>query len=113
MLREEVVPVGSHHVVMEDCRRLSVTGVRQVMRFDEDQVVMDTDQGVLTVEGGGLHVEKLSLDVGEVALGGIAVCLALFGSVNPLETDFVLGFGGVEDGDCISIGHLDHTANEV
>ena len=70
MLREEVVPVGSHHVVMEDCRRLSVTGVRQVMRFDDDQVVMDTDQGVLTVEGGGLHVEKLSLDVGEVALGG-------------------------------------------
>ena len=70
MLREENVPVGSHHVVMEDCRRLSATGVRQVLRFDEDQVVMDTDQGVLTVEGSGLHVEKLSLDIGEVALGG-------------------------------------------
>ena len=52
-------------------------------------------------------------ETGEVALGGIAVGLALFGSVDSLEADFALVFGGVENGDCISIRHLDHTADEV
>lgn len=59
-----------HNVVLEDCRSVSVTGVAEVMSFDENQVVMDTDHGVLTVDGAGLHVEKLSLDIGELAIAG-------------------------------------------
>lgn len=71
MLREDLSPVqGLHNVVLEDCRRITATGVSEVMSFDEQQVVMDTDHGVLTVEGSGLHVEKLSLDIGELAIAG-------------------------------------------
>lgn len=68
--QEYAMSQGSHNVVLEDCRRVSVTGVAEVMSFDENQVVMDTDHGVLTVDGAGLHVEKLSLDVGELAIAG-------------------------------------------
>ncbi|MEA5039883.1 MAG: sporulation protein YabP [Clostridiaceae bacterium] len=59
-----------HNLVLEDRRRLSVSGVTEVISFDDCQVVMETDRGLLTVEGADLHVEKLSLDVGELTLEG-------------------------------------------
>mgnify|MGYP001348828289 CR=1 FL=1 len=59
-----------HSLILEDRRRLSVSGVSEVVSFDENQVVMETAQGQLTVDGEGLHVEKLSLEVGELTLEG-------------------------------------------
>ena len=59
-----------HSVTLEERRRLTITGVSEVLSFDENQVVMDTALGLLTVEGEQLHVEKLSLDVGELTLEG-------------------------------------------
>lgn len=59
-----------HSLILEDRRRLSISGVTEVVSFDDSQVVMDTDRGLLTVEGAELHVEKLSLDVGELTLEG-------------------------------------------
>ena len=69
---------GPHSLVLEERRRLSVSGVSEVLSFDENQVVMQTVHGLLTVDGDGLHVEKLSLDVGELTLEGEieALCYA-------------------------------------
>ena len=61
---------GPHSLILEERRRLNVSGVSEVLSFDEEQVVMETALGQLTVEGEGLHVEKLSLDVGELTLEG-------------------------------------------
>lgn len=59
-----------HSMVLEERHRLSISGVSEVLSFDEEAVVMETSLGQLTVEGDGLHVEKLSLDVGELTLEG-------------------------------------------
>jgi len=59
-----------HSVQLEERHRLAVTGVSEVLSFDENEVIMDTSMGLLTVEGEGLHVEKLSLDMGELSLEG-------------------------------------------
>ena len=59
-----------HSIALEERRRLTVTGVSEVLSFDENQVVMDTSLGLLTVDGEGIHVEKLSLDIGELTLEG-------------------------------------------
>ena len=59
-----------HSIVLEERHRLSVSGVSEVLSFDEEEVVMETSMGQLTVEGEGLHVEKLTLDVGELTLEG-------------------------------------------
>ena len=56
-----------HSIQLEERHRLAVTGVSEVLSFDENEVIMDTSLGLLTVEGEGLHVEKLSLDMGERA----------------------------------------------
>jgi sporulation protein YabP len=49
---------------------LSVSGIRDVVSFDENQVVLDTDMGLLTMKGKDLHVSRLTLEKGEVDVDG-------------------------------------------
>lgn len=59
-----------HRLVLEERGSLSVSGVEEVERFDESEIVMATVRGTLSVRGTGLHVEKLSLDGGELKVEG-------------------------------------------
>lgn len=60
----------AHHVVMEERRQLSISGVEEVESFDETTVVMYTAKGTLVVRGEHLHIEQLSLDGGELKVEG-------------------------------------------
>ena len=49
---------------------LTITGVTEVSRFEEDGVLLPTDMGELTVQGEQLQLKELSLDGGRVAVSG-------------------------------------------
>ena len=49
---------------------LTITGVTEVSRFEEDGVLLQTDMGELTVQGEQLQLKELSLDGGQVAVSG-------------------------------------------
>ncbi len=59
-----------HHVVIEERRSLTVSGVEDVERFDENSIVLSTSKGIMTVTGEELHIEKLSLDGGDLKVEG-------------------------------------------
>lgn len=59
-----------HHVVLEERKRLTVSGVEDVERFDENAIVLSTAQGAMTISGENLHIEKLSLDGGDLKVEG-------------------------------------------
>ena len=59
-----------HHVVLEERRSLTVSGVEDVERFDENTIVMSTTAGTLVISGENLHIGKLSLDGGELHVDG-------------------------------------------
>lgn len=59
-----------HRITLEDRGTLSVSGVMEVERFDENEIVMATSRGTLVVRGEELHIEKLSLDGGELRVEG-------------------------------------------
>ncbi len=59
-----------HHVVIEERRSLTVSGVEDVERFDENIIVLSTSKGMMTVTGEDLHIEKLSLDGGDLKVEG-------------------------------------------
>ena len=68
---EKNKPMGKpHHVIMEDRAKLSVTGVEDVISFDENEIITRTAQGNLIIRGTGLHIGKLTLDSGEVSVDG-------------------------------------------
>lgn len=62
---EEKISSGRlHRLVLSDRHTGSVTGVNDVVSFDENEIVLDTDMGLLTVRGKELHVKRLTLERG-------------------------------------------------
>ncbi|MBR6594565.1 MAG: sporulation protein YabP [Clostridia bacterium] len=49
---------------------LSLTGIGEVISFDEGLVTLDCQGTVLAVSGEGLSIVKLSLESGEVGISG-------------------------------------------
>ena len=64
------VPAAGHRLELVGRERLTVSGVEDVERFDENGIVMSTSAGVLVVTGEDLHIGKLSLDGGEIHVDG-------------------------------------------
>ena len=70
-LMEEKISSGRlRRLVLSDRHSGSVTGVNDVVSFDENEIVLDTDMGLLTVRGKELHVKRLTLEKGELDLEG-------------------------------------------
>ena len=62
--------VKNHMLTLDNRRRASLTGVSEVLGFDENQVNLRTENGEVTIAGEGLHVTKLMLDEGQLAVEG-------------------------------------------
>ena len=67
---EERSGIRAHACRLETRNAASLTGVREVVSFDENQVVMDTDMGLLTIKGKDLHVSRLTVEKGEMEVEG-------------------------------------------
>lgn len=61
---------GEHTLSMVRCREISLTGIREVLSFDEKEVKMDTSCGILLICGENLHVKALVLEKGEARVEG-------------------------------------------
>ena len=70
-----------HNCILEDRKRLSVSGVNNVESFDEETIIAATDYGDLTIKGQKMLITKLSLEVGELAIEGEIFALSYSESV--------------------------------
>ena len=61
---------AGHDLSLQGRRRLTMTGVTEVVSFDESAVVLQTSLGCLTVQGQELQLKQLSVDGGQVAVEG-------------------------------------------
>ena len=68
--QQEARPSLPHKLTLDERSRLAVTGVTEVVSFDESAVVLKTVKGVLVIRGQQLHLQTLSLDGGQVAVDG-------------------------------------------
>ena len=59
-----------HELTLRDRAQLILTGVEEVLRADEDALVLDTAQGRLTVEGAGLRIRRFVQGTGELEAEG-------------------------------------------
>ena len=66
-MAEERIP---HKLALEERGKLTMTGVTEVISFEEDAVVLRTSLGTLIVHGRELQLRTLSLDGGQVAVEG-------------------------------------------
>ena len=59
-----------HKLTLNERAHLTMTGVTEVVSFDDAAVVVKTGLGTLEVQGEGLQLKTLSLDGGQVAVDG-------------------------------------------
>lgn len=66
-MAEEHLP---HKLQLNERKSLTMSGVTEVVSFDEATVVLQTSLGLLVVQGHQLQLRNLSLDGGQVAVEG-------------------------------------------
>lgn len=59
-----------HKLTLDERSRLTMTGVTEVVSFDDGAVVLRTGLGRLLVQGKELKLRTLSLEGGQVAVEG-------------------------------------------
>ena len=59
-----------HALTLNERSRLSITGVSEVVSFDENTVVLHTSVGTLNIHGQQLQLKQLSPDGGQVCVDG-------------------------------------------
>ena len=70
---EEKLP---HGLSLTERNKLTMTGVTEVVSFEDNAVVLRTSLGTLVVQGRDLQLKTLSLDGGQVAVEGPVTALA-------------------------------------
>ncbi len=69
-MTENVRAAIPNSIVLEDRKKLTVEGVREIGAYDDASVSAETDLGTLTVRGSGLRIIRMSVDTGELAVEG-------------------------------------------
>lgn len=59
-----------HKLTLNERSSLTMTGVIEVVSFDDTAVILHTSLGTLIIQGRDLQLKQLSLDGGQVAVEG-------------------------------------------
>jgi len=59
-----------HRITVEEREDITVTGVTEVISFDEESIVCDTHMGVMVIHGSNFHITRLDLEAGVIEAKG-------------------------------------------
>ena len=76
---EEKKSAAIHKLMLERQKGGTITGIRDVISFDEKEILLHTEDGKLSIKGETLHVKHLDLEHGELSLEGRIDSLAYLG----------------------------------
>lgn len=58
------------NLILENRSKLNISGVLDVLSFDDQVIIVETELGLLTIKGENLRINKLSIDTSEVIVEG-------------------------------------------
>lgn len=59
-----------HNIIMENRKKLRISGVKDIDGFSENRIVLTTVMGELVIKGDDLHIGELQSDSGELTMTG-------------------------------------------
>ena len=65
-----IVKENKGNLFLENRRKLSLTGILEVIAFDEEKILLNTKLGALTIKGSNLKMNKLDVQNGDVVIIG-------------------------------------------
>ncbi len=66
------------NLIIENRNRATVSGVEEIISFDEQVVQAQTNMGLLTIKGKALNITKLNIDVGEMNIEGECIDCGIY-----------------------------------
>jgi sporulation protein YabP len=64
------IPSGDHVITMRNRKRMDLTSVKTIDRFDQEEFIVRTSQGILVIRGEELRIVHLDVDKGLLTLEG-------------------------------------------
>lgn len=75
-MANEASQLSLQELHLENRKKLTVSGVKEVESFDESVIVLQTVQGMLVIRGAGLRLESLCAGGGPVVVSGTVQSLS-------------------------------------
>lgn len=57
----------NHNIIIEDRKKFTLTGVKDVLSFDDETITLETHLGKLVIKGSLLHIINFSNEIGELS----------------------------------------------
>ncbi len=58
------------NVIIENRKKLNISGVKEVSSFDDETILLDTALGKMTIKGEQLHIESFNTTTGDLTATG-------------------------------------------
>ena len=58
------------NITIENWKKMTLTGVEEVISFDDEKILLNTKLGALTIKGQNLKMNKLDVQNGDVMING-------------------------------------------
>lgn len=72
----------SQNIILENRKKMSISGVMDVESFDEDNILLYTEAGMLNIKGEKMRINKLSVESGDVTVEG-EICSVSYTDEDP------------------------------
>jgi len=67
--------IKSHNIIVENRRKIVITGVKDVESFNESDIIIVTHSGGLRIKGRNLEIGKVSVESGDLEMTGTVTSL--------------------------------------
>ncbi|GAB6168582.1 sporulation protein YabP [Clostridium carnis] len=81
-------PTGN--ITLENRKRLTLTGVEEVISFDDEKILLNTSLGFLTIKGSELKMNKLDVQNGDVIIIGNVASMVYSGKEVKKEKENII-----------------------
>lgn len=90
MEKKEIKIEGKSSLNLESRKRLTLSGVVEVVSFNEEQIILNTSLGTLNIKGEGLKMNKLDVQNGDVIINGMVNSCVYVNKENKKEKEKLL-----------------------
>ena len=82
----------AHDVMIKSRKRLEMSGINDVLSFDEAEIVVQTEGSGISIEGRGLKIERFDAENGELVVNGLINGIFYFSKDTSKKKKTIAGF---------------------
>lgn len=80
---QEQKQIRPQNAILEGCKRLVLSGVRDILNFDEQAISLDTELDRLEIRGEGMRIVSFDTSAGDMCVEGYIYALVYTKATKP------------------------------